>query len=198
MRSTKPMRVAKTGYIAAAAAFFVLGGLLLLLPDFSLSVFNTVFGIVLIAFGGVKLVGYFSKDLYRLAFQHDMAAGILLIALGILALVRPDATVSFFCIVFGIVIMADGLLKIQIALDAKQFGIRTWWLIFSLAILAAAAGCLLIFRPLSAARAIMILAGVALLVEGGLTLGVALCTVRIIRHQLPDDPDDLKWKTLEV
>ena len=30
---------------------------------------------------------------------------------------------SFLCIVFGIPVLADGLFKIQISLDAKRFGI---------------------------------------------------------------------------
>ena len=45
-------------------------------------------GCMMIGFGAVKLMGYFSRDLYRLAFQFDLAYGILLIVLGLIVLVR--------------------------------------------------------------------------------------------------------------
>ena len=35
-------------------------------------------GILLIAYGIIKMIGYFSKDLYCLAFQYDLACGIFL------------------------------------------------------------------------------------------------------------------------
>ena len=37
----------------------------------------------MLLFGFIKMIGYFSKDLYRLAFQFDLASGILLMALPI-------------------------------------------------------------------------------------------------------------------
>ena len=79
---------------------------------------------MMIGFGAVKLMGYFSRDLYRLAFQFDLAYGILLIVLGLIVLVRPVQLVSFFCLVLGICILADGLFKIQAASDSKRFGLR--------------------------------------------------------------------------
>ena len=82
MRSENPIRAAKISYIVTSVAFCVLGVLLIVLRNWSVSFIGVVTGIMLIAFGIVKLLGYFSKDLYRLAFQFDLAFGILLIALG--------------------------------------------------------------------------------------------------------------------
>lgn len=135
MRSVKSIRAAKIGYIVVAAALCALGALLILKPDLSLSIIGTIAGIVLMAFGAVKLTGYFSRDLYRLAFQHDLALGILLIALSVVILIRPEHMMSFLCVVLGIAILADGLFKVQTALDARRFGLRSSWLILSLAII---------------------------------------------------------------
>ena len=43
------------------------------------------------------------------------------------------------------VFWADALLKIQISIDSKAFGIQKWWLILAVAILTGAAGFLLVF-----------------------------------------------------
>ena len=42
--------------------------------------------ILCILVGGAKILGYFSNDLYRLAFQFDFATGLYLIIIGILIL----------------------------------------------------------------------------------------------------------------
>ena len=52
----------------------------------------------------------------------------------------------------GIAILADGLFKIQIAMDARRFGIGTWWLILCLAVLTGFVGLLVVFRPAESAR----------------------------------------------
>lgn len=186
MRSTKIIRAAKTGYIAISAVLCALGILLMLKPDLSLSAIGVIAGVVLIAFGAVKLTGYFSRDLYRLAFQFDLALGILLIALGCVILFRPEHMMSFLCVVLGIAVLADGLFKVQTALDARRFGLRSWWLILSLAILAGVAGTALVLRPAEGARVLTMLLGVSLLAEGILNLSVALCAVKVVRHQRPD------------
>ena len=180
MRSVKFMRAAKTSYIVLSALYCVFGVLLIAVPDFSMKLLGILVGCMMIGFGAVKLMGYFSRDLYRLAFQFDLAYGILLIVLGLIVLVRPVQLVSFFCLVLGICILADGLFKIQAASDSKRFGLRP------LAIMACLAGLLLVFRPMDGARALLVLLGIAMLAEGILNLCVACSMIKIIRHQQPD------------
>ena len=186
MRSENPIRAAKISYIVTSVAFCVLGILLIVLRNWSVSFIGVVTGIMLIAFGIVKLLGYFSKDLYRLAFQFDLAFGILLMALGISTLVHPSETISFLCLMYGILVLSDGLFKVQIALDGRSFGIDRWWVILLAAVVTGVLGVLLVLRPGDGAEALTMLLGASLLVDGLLNLIVALLTVKIIRHQQPD------------
>ena len=189
MRSVLPMKAAKIGYIVLSVLYCVLGILLFAMPDLSLTAIGIILGIGMIVFGIVKIIGYFSKDLFRLAFQYDLAFGGFLIALGIIVLVNPEHLVSFFCIVIGIAVLCDGLFKIQIAIDSKPFGIRTWWLILLFAVITVAAGVLLIIRPAQAARMLTVFLGISVFADGILNLIVAVFTVKIIDHQLSDDND---------
>ncbi len=186
MRSTAPMKTAKIGYIVMSILLCLFGILLIVFPEFSNGILGIIAGILLILFGGVKLVGYFSKDLYRLAFQYDLAFGILLIILGAVMLIHPGTLMSFTCIALGLFILADGLFKIQIAFDSKRFGIREWWLILALALIACICGLVLVFRPTESASIITILLGITLLSEGLLNLGTVITAVKIIRNQQPD------------
>lgn len=187
IRCVIPMRAAKIGYIILSVLFCLLGGLLLIRPAFSALLFSRFLGACMILFGIVKVVGYLSKDLYRLAFQYDLAFGILLVTLGIVALVRPDSTMNFFGIILGVCVLSDGLFKIQIALDAKAFGISQWWLILLLAVLTVVLGIALVIRPDKGAQFLTVLLGLGLLSEGLLNLCVALSTVKIVDHQRAEE-----------
>ena len=186
VRSIRSIQTAKVGYLVISAALCILGVLLIVYPTISAKVLCYILGGVLTVYGIIKMVGYFSKDLYRLAFQYDLASGALITALGVIMLVFPDGVISVTHTVIGILILADGLFKIQIAIDAKRFGVSRWWLIAAAAILTGVVGLLLILHPFAGAAAAMILMGVGLLTEGILNLSVVLCAVKIVRHQKPD------------
>ena len=186
MRSTKAVRIAKTGCIIASALLMALGVLMIAWPGLSISLVGIVAGAMLIALGILKLMGYFSRDMYQLAFQYDLAFGLLLMALGVLLLMQPNRAMHFLCLIVGISIAADGLLKFQTALEARRFGLSTWWLIMALGILAGIIGIVTAFRPAQSSQVLMILMGVSLLAEGALNLCVTLCAVKIVRHRKPD------------
>ena len=185
-RCTIPMWVAKTGYIVMSLVFCAAGIACIANPGLSAAVIGRVLGAAMILFGAVKLVGYCSRDLYRLAFQYDLGFGLLLIALGALVLLRPAGVLDFLFTALGIAVLTDGLYKVQIAVDAKRFCIPTWWLTLALAVAAGLIGLALVFRPWDSARLLTILLGTALLAEGILNLCVAVCTVKIVNHQQPD------------
>ena len=186
MRSEKTIWATKTAYIALSALLCALGLLLILKPAISLGLTGAVVGGVMIAFGVVKLMGYFSKDLYRLAFQFDLAFGILLIVLGTLILVRPVRAMTMLCVILGIEIIADGLFKVQTALDARRFGLYTWWLILAMAVLTGAAGVAIALHPSESALTLTAMTGAALTVQGLMNLCVALCAVKVAACRRPD------------
>jgi len=187
MRNTAPMVAAKTGYVIMSAVMICLGCLMTAMPDTFAPALCTVLGISAAVFGAVKIVSYFSKDLYRLAFQHDLAGGILLVVLGVTGAVKPELFAGFIGALPGVCILADGLLKIQIAVDAKAFGVSKWWLILAAAIITGTAGFFLIADPIGSAAVVAVILGAALIAEGILNLITVLVAVKIVKNQMPDD-----------
>ena len=185
MRSIKAIRAAKIGSILLSVLTCALGLLLALRPGLSLFLIGRV-GATMVVFGVVKLVGYFAKDLYRLAFQFDLAFGILLITVGAILLAKPLGTAGLLCAALGVVLLAEGLLRVQTALDARRFGLNTWWLMLALAVITGAVGALLALCPATGAEALTQLLGISLLAEGALNLCVAVCAIKIVAHQRPD------------
>ena len=169
-----------------SALFCVLGVVLFITAERCVPWIGRALGIGMVICGAIKLGGYFSKDLFRLAFQYDLAFGILLIAVGIITLCHPGEAMTFLCVMFGIPVLADGLFKIQVAVEARRFGISQWWLVLLLAVLTGVIGLLLVLRPAEGARVMVMLMGASLLLDGALNLSVALCAVKVVDHQRPD------------
>lgn len=179
MNRKSGIRAARMGYLLISVLLCVQGTALIAFPDCSAILLCRLGGGVMALFGAVKIIGYCSRDLYRLAFQFDLAFGMLLMTLGVILIVRTNRMINLMFMMMGICVLADALLKVQISIDAKAFGIGKWWLIFSMAILTAIAGVLLVLRPFESAQAVMVLLGTALIAEGVLNLITVLNAVTL-------------------
>ena len=74
-----------------------------------------VYGVFLIVYGVTKLSGYFAKDLFQLAFQFDLALGIVSIVLGIIIIEKSEYIIEILSTAIGIFMLVDAALKIQTA-----------------------------------------------------------------------------------
>lgn len=172
---------AKWAYMAVSAALIVLGIVLIVYPELSAATLCVLLGVTLAIFGCVKLVGYFSRDIFRLAFQFDLALGVFTLAAGILLIVHPANVVVVMPVVIGVFILIDGAFKLQTALDAKHFGLRRWWTVLILAILSGVCGLFLVIDPFAGRTALTILLGATLIVDGMQNFCTAAYTVKAVR-----------------
>lgn len=185
-RSTAPMRIAKTGYIVISVIMMVIGILFIIMPSSAADWLSTICGITIGIFGIIRIIGYFSRDLYRLAFQYDLELGIIMLIAGIVILMFGNSFINLMSILFGLTVLADGLFRFRVASDARKFGLRKWWLILAAAVCSCIIGTLMAVFPDKGSLAMAVLIGISLLIEGIMNLVVAIITVRIIRHQKPD------------
>ena len=178
-RSIAPMRVAKVGYIVLSVAMGSLGAVFIVRPETSAVALGRLCGGLMILLGVIKLVGFFSKDLYRLAFQFDLAIGLFLAIIGVLTLIvgskDPLGTVRLF----GIYIFIDGLLKLQTAIDAKKFGIARWLVILLTAILMVGVGIVGLLASYLEQISQLIVLDVSLMLDGLVNIWITAYTVRI-------------------
>ncbi|MCI8416802.1 MAG: hypothetical protein HFI33_04735 [Lachnospiraceae bacterium] len=149
-------------------------------PELSAKAVCYLTGGLFTACGAMKLVGYWSKDLYRLAFQFDLAFGLLSLLLGLVMIFHSASIIRLVYFTTGMVALTDGLLKVQTALDSRRFGIPQWWLIAVTALLTILFGLLLIVRPFAGGMWLLRLMGLTILLEGILNLCVGICTVKSI------------------
>ena len=186
MKHNQTIRSVRLAYLLLSAGVCLLGVVLIAAPEISARVLCRLGGGLLAMFGVVKILGYCSRDLYRLAFQYDLAFGILLIILGCLMLFHTAPVLSLICALVGFWVLLDGLLKIQVAIDARRFGLGKWWLILAAAIPSGILGFVLLFRPSENVRVLTVLLGVSLVAEGFLNLITVLTAVRRTQKIFPE------------
>ena len=110
-----------------------------------------------------------------------------MIVVGILILVKRESILHLIFVIFGLLILTDALLRIQMSVEAKKFGMKLWWGILILAVITGIFGMILLIDPAGGARITVIFAGAAFLLEGILKLCVGIYTVRIRDNVVYED-----------
>ena len=174
------VRQAKAIYFVASAVMLSLGIVLWILKP-SMLLMRILMGIAFLLVGGSKIFGFFSNDLYKLAFQFDLAMGILSVLVGIVLLVRGNLGLSAAASIVGIYVMAESLFRIQTALDARKFGMKKWVLILITALLVGIVGVLILVNPFEwlGSVSLIVLMGIALIVDGAENIWITAYTVRV-------------------
>ncbi len=179
-QNTGLVMTAKIINIVFGSLMSVAGLFLILLPGLENVLAQRIYlGILLALCGAAKMFGYFSNDLYRLAFQYDLAVGGFCMILSLIAIFTPEEMYDVLPLLITLFVLSDALFKLQMAIDARRFGMKSWLVIMiSGAVLCAAvlfAGASLLaelFRP-------MIAVGLALLLDGLENTWITAHTVRI-------------------
>lgn len=173
------VRSAKIIHLCSAVIFLLAGILVAVVPELeNFSFGSTVVSIASIVIGVAGIYGYFSNDMYRLAFQSDFALGIFNVILGILLLINPLQLSVLLPTAIAILTLLDGGNKSQIAIEGQRFGINKWYLVLLCALIEIAMGLVLIILAYHGldVRAWM---GVAMGVVGATNFWTTMYTVRI-------------------
>lgn len=183
----KKVRMARDGYILISVIFYITGIIYMIVSSVSPMVVCISSGIILIVYGLVKILGYFSDDLYCLAFQYDLACGLFLIVEGIIVLGCNLRIWNYLSPGLGLLILLDSLLKLQTSKDAQKFGLETWNWILVFSVLAGIFGVLIIVKPFSDMRISHIINGCGLLMEGFMNHLTVIKTVIITNERVLSD-----------
>lgn len=179
-RNTGVVRSAKIINVTSAGLMFLAGLPFLLFFDMeTLPATRLILAIIFGLTGLSKLFGYFSNDLYRLAFQFDLAIGVFCGILAVLIAFLPESAQALVPCLISIYVVLDSLLKIQTALDARRFGMRGWLAILLSALLLGLAGGLALGAAVQSFMSVATAVSVALMTDGLVNAFVTAYTVRI-------------------
>lgn len=142
----RKFRIAKIGYNVISTLFLLAALLYLLFPQISSLAVCLFSGLTLLAYGCIKIIGYFSEDLFCLAFRYDFAFGLLLLALGCIVLAKSKEAAAWLSPGIGWLSLLDSALKVQMSEEAKKFGLERWNIISTTAVITGILGVFLILK----------------------------------------------------
>lgn len=170
--------------LVLSVLYFVLGLALLAAPAASLPWVCAGFGL-LIALTGARSLWRYSRNKEKgLAAWFTLAGGVVTLALGLFALLRPDFVQWVLPVVFGVFLLVDGAAREQSAWQLVRRKGQRWWVLLLLGFVTGIAGILLILQPFSHWPVDSIwLSGLLLIIEGVLNAGCTLYTALLL-HDL--------------
>lgn len=191
MRRANILKEAKITHLTASAVLFVTGVILMAWADIAPIAARCLVAGGFAVIGLARVLGYFANDLYRLAFQYDLAIGLLSVVLAVLIFIYPNNLMAILPFGVGIYVLSDALFKLQTAFDAKLFGMSQWTGLLTASLIASVAGivCLIVAVMLQEPT---ILVGVAITADGALNFFNTMATVRVgaqKKHRIDESND---------
>lgn len=178
----RQLKLVKNAYSLLAISLIITGLIVLIWPKTTLEFICKIVGIVLLICGTIKILSYFTKDMFQLAFQFDLGLGIVATIVGLVMFIQTGHVVEVIGVLIGIFILVDAALKIQTAIEAKRFGFERWQIILGISLVVAIVGIMLIAMPWKATEVMIRLIGINLCLDGFLNLWVVQNTVKFIRR----------------
>lgn len=174
----------------------VLGIALIIDPNFFTAAIGYVIGGLFTAFGAVELIRYFAMGRDDQSYSSSLVRGIILAAIGIFIIIRPDFIPKVIAVVCGLYMLISGIVNIQDSLNLRRAGVESWNVSCISAAVTTLVGILLLFDPLILGETAMIVLGIALLVSGVtnifgcFTAGSKLKKVnKLMKKEFKDRPD---------
>ena len=140
-----------------------LGVLCIANPGGVSAIIGKVIGIVIVIVGAVMIISRIKDESYRLP---AIILGAVLIAIGLFIFSRPNDVLKLIFVVFGVLMIADGVSGINVSFAMRTIGTPNWWISMLLALISFAFGVLCILGALDLLKLQFIIIGIMLIYDG--------------------------------
>lgn len=149
-----------------ALATIVLGLVLVVWPDRSVSLMCALLGGALLIFGLLYILGWFAGKRKAGSPAVMVIPGVVLAGLGVWLMTSSEMVVALIQYVFGAVLLFHGVLDLQGAISLVGRRYARWWLDLVLAALTLGLGAVILINPFGTFAALVMLIGVSLIYDG--------------------------------
>ncbi len=152
--------------LIAGAALILIGLILLIWPGIATNLLFGAIGAICIIIGLVYVVRYCMLEAKLAITSFDLSLGLVWIIAGVAVIVFKNLLISLLPILFGLIVLIGGVIKIQSTLGFKRMNATRWYLELICAIVSIAFGVIILLNPFSTALLLMRVIGAALAIEG--------------------------------
>lgn len=181
-------RVIKTS-ILSSLVFLLLGILLFVKPETTLTSISYIIGIMLIILGFISLIKYLTSE-FKQSLTVELIYGIVSMIVGVLLILNPTTIASIIPFILGIWIVINSAIKIQYSVTLKNYDSNNWVYTLTVAILMFICGLVLILNPFEGAVIITKTIGIFIIIYSILDLSECFLfkkNIKIIKDAISDN-----------
>ena len=141
----------------------LMGVLCVVFPGEVSSVVGKIIGAVIVIVGAVMIFSRIKDESFRLP---TIILGAVLCAVGLFIFSSPNRVLSLIFVVFGVLMLADGVSGITVAFTMKSIGTPNWWISLCLALISFIFGVLCILGAMDLLNISVIFIGIMLIYDG--------------------------------
>ena len=154
----------RTNYLISAVPELLLGLILMLWPENSRRFLCIAAGILLMAAGICVLIYTWNTE-RSLLYSTGYLKALLLVLTGLLFLLRSAQIIELFMTFMGLILIAENVIKLQIALQMRRSGVPSHKAYAIVAAVLLALGIAFLFDPFSGAKFVTVAVGVILFLD---------------------------------
>ena len=157
-----------TSILVLSIIAFIIGLIMVIVPNVSLQIIGITFGIFAIIFGVVLITLNFMVHIIYIPF-FGIVSGILSIIIGIMLIAMPDILPTIFGIALGIWVILSSVNIISMAITIKN-GVSNWVWLLLLGIVDLICGIIILFNPFASSLSIVVLSGIVIMIHSAVTI----------------------------
>ena len=156
----------KRDFARMAAACIVLGLLLLLYPDTSGTIISVIIALVLAAAGVMHIISYIFRRYPDDIGHMDLVTGLIFAGAGVFLFLHPGILIGLLPVVLGLLLIVDGIIKLQSAVDLARLHTRKWWIVLILSAASVILGTVSLLNPFETMAVLLMFIGASLVIDG--------------------------------
>lgn len=156
----------RSSYLTSSAVMILLGVILFLFPDTSVKLVCRVIGLVILAYGLIKLIEVIRHREILSMFGLQAALGLVPAFIGMWMLVAPQVFASILPVIVGVFLSVIGAVELKSALSMKKAAFDSWWMTMTLAVVTLLLAVFVLWNPFATLAATVMMIGAVLVVAG--------------------------------
>ncbi len=166
MRHEPVLKKVKLITLIISAISLVLGIALIMFPEPMQEIMGFITGVAAIAVGAHRLYIYFRRQREATILATDLFLGIVCVIAGLIFIIRRSDVSGYVVIIYGVLLVAGGIVKLQNSIDLYHIGLYRWWIVLILGCASMFCGVLLILKPQLIVPILITIAGLFLIYDG--------------------------------
>lgn len=156
----------KTNILGSAVLCVILGVILMIYPDTSLTFVCRTVGIIVLVTGIGFLISHIRGGLLSWFYKLDLILGLLFLILGGYILLNPWGLLSIIPIVFGVLLIYHGISDLGQAMELRKYEADRWWISIIIAVITIVLGFVIMSNPFGTIDMLMRITGGCLVYDG--------------------------------